>query len=338
MFRSVVMKSFERLVLSHLKDITDPLLDPLQFAYRANRSADDAINMGLHYILQHLDTAGTYARILFVDFSSAFNTIVPDILHTKLTQLTVPSSTCQWITNFLTDRKQQVRMGNITSSTRTVSTGAPQGCVLSPLLFSLYTNDCTSRDPSVKLLKFADDTTVIGLIRDGDESAYRREVERLVCWCSQNNLELNTLKTVEMTVDFRRTPHILLPITITNNTVTAVESFRFLGSTISRDLKWETNTVTIIKKAQQRLYFLRQLRKLNLPKELLTQFYSAIIQSVLCSSITVWFGSVTKQEKNRLQRTIRTAEKIIGANLPSIQDLQWCLKVCEPFRIFYISA
>ena len=172
---SVVMKTFERLVLSHLKDITGPLLDPLQFAYRANRSADDAVNMGLHHILQHLDSPGTYARILFVDFSSAFNTIIPDILHSKLSQLTVPASTCQWITNFLTDRRQQVRLGQITSSTRTISTGAPQGCVLSPLLFSLYTNDCTSSDPSVKLLKFADDTTVIGLIRDGDESAYRRD-------------------------------------------------------------------------------------------------------------------------------------------------------------------
>jgi len=77
------MKSFERLALSHLKDFIDPLLDPLPFAYRANRSADDAVNMGLHYILQHLDTAGTHARILFVDFNSAFNTIVPDILHTR---------------------------------------------------------------------------------------------------------------------------------------------------------------------------------------------------------------------------------------------------------------
>ncbi len=51
---SVVMKSFEKLVLAHLKDITGPLLDPLQFAYRANRSVDDADNMGLHYVLQHV--------------------------------------------------------------------------------------------------------------------------------------------------------------------------------------------------------------------------------------------------------------------------------------------
>ncbi len=141
---SVVMKTFERLVLAYLKDITGPLLDPLQFAYRANRSVDDAVNMGLHYTLQYLDKPGTYARILFVDFSSAFNTIVPDTLLNKLTQLSVPTSICQWITSFLTDRQQLVRLGKLTSNTRTISTGAPQGCILSQLLFSLYTNDCTS--------------------------------------------------------------------------------------------------------------------------------------------------------------------------------------------------
>ncbi len=74
-------------------------------------------------------------------------------------------------------------------------------------------------------------------------------------------------------------------------------------------------------KAQQRLYFLRQLRKFNLLQELLIQFYSAIIESVLCSSITVWFGSATKTDIRRLQRTVRTAERIIGAPLPSLQEL-----------------
>ncbi len=166
--------------------------------------------MGLHFILQHLDRPGTYVRILFVNFSSAFNTIIPDTLQNELTQLSVPTSVCQWITSFLTDRQQLVRLGKFSSSTRTISTGAPQGYVLSPLLFSLYTNDCTSKDPSVKLLKFADDTTLIGLIQDGDESAYRQEVKELAVWCSLNNLELNTLKTVEMIMDFRRTPPPLL--------------------------------------------------------------------------------------------------------------------------------
>ncbi|KAK3551088.1 hypothetical protein QTP70_012181 [Hemibagrus guttatus] len=315
------MKSFERLVLAYLKNITGPLLDPLQFAYRANRSVDDAVNMGLHFILQHLDKSGTYVRLLFVDFSSAFNTIIPTLLQTKLTQLSVPSSICQWITSFLTDRYQLVKLGKFTSNSRTTSTGAPQGCVLSPLLFSLYTNDCTSTDPSVKLLKFADDTTVIGLIQDGDESAYRQEIEQLAAWCSRNNLELNTLKTVEMIVDFRRNTPALPPLTIMNSTVPTVESFRFLGTTISQDLKWDTHIDAIIKKAQQRLYFLRQLRKFNLPQELLIHFYSAVMESVLCTSITVWFGSATKSDMRRLQRTVRTDERIIGAPLPTLQEL-----------------
>ncbi|KAK3534853.1 hypothetical protein QTP86_028549, partial [Hemibagrus guttatus] len=116
---SVVMKSFERLVLAYLKNITGLLLDLLQFAYQANRSVDDAVKTA-----KYLDKSGTYIRLLFVDFSSAFNTIIPTLLQTKLTQLSVPSSICQWITSFLIDRHQLVKL---MSYSRTTSTGAPQG-------------------------------------------------------------------------------------------------------------------------------------------------------------------------------------------------------------------
>ncbi|KAK9526064.1 hypothetical protein VZT92_016718 [Zoarces viviparus] len=180
---------------------------------------------------------------------------------------------------------------------------------------------CTSSHQSVKLLKFVDDTTLIGLISGGDESAYLWETDHLVTWCRLNNLELNALKTVEMVVDFRKNvaPH--APINVCDSPVKVVESFRFLGSIITQDLKWELNISSITKKAQQTMYFLRQLKKFNLPKTMLVQFYRAIIESILCSSITVWYAAATAKDKGRLQRIIRSAEKVIGCSLPSLQDL-----------------
>ncbi len=74
----------------------------------------------------------------------------------------------------------------------------------------------------------------------------------------------------------------------------------------------------MVQKAQLRLYFLRQLRKFNLPQELLKQLYSAIVESVLCTSITVWFSSASKSDLRRLRRVVQTA---IGATLPSLQEL-----------------
>ncbi len=97
--------------------------------------------------------------------------------------------------------------------------------------------------------------------------------------------------------------------------------WRFLGITISRHQKWDIHIDSIVKKAQQRLYFLHQLRKFNLPQELLIQFYSAIIESILCTSITVWFSSATKSDLRKLRRVIRTAERIIDKTLPTLQEL-----------------
>ncbi|KAJ8369754.1 hypothetical protein SKAU_G00097820 [Synaphobranchus kaupii] len=122
---------------------------------------------------------GGYARLLFVDFSSAFNTILPDRLVPKLLDLGLSHSTCLWIKDFLSDRPQKVRIGPHTSTTLSLSTGSPQGCVLSPLLYSLYTHHFSAAHPSNSIIKFADDTTVVGCISRGDETAYRDEVEQL---------------------------------------------------------------------------------------------------------------------------------------------------------------
>ena len=110
---SVVVKTLERLVLQFLKSIIDPLLDQFQFAYRNNKSVDDAVALGLFYVLQHLDSPNTYVRILFVGFSYVFNTIIPSKLVDKIQGLGVPQSTCLWILDFLLNRPQVIKIGDM---------------------------------------------------------------------------------------------------------------------------------------------------------------------------------------------------------------------------------
>ncbi len=167
--------------------------------------------------------------MLFVHYSSAFNTIVPATLVAKLQTPGLNRSLCSWILDFLTGRSQVVRMGNNTSSPLILNTGAPQGCILSPLLYSLYTHDCTATHSSNVIVTFADDTTVISLNTNNDETAYREEVSTLTKWCQENHLSLNIDKTKELVVDYRRQSREHTPITIDKTPVEQVNSFKFLG-------------------------------------------------------------------------------------------------------------
>jgi hypothetical protein len=162
------MKCFEGLVMAHINSIIQETLDPLQFAYRPNRSTVDAISIALHTALSHLNKRNTYLRMLFIDYCSTFNTIVPPKLITKLKTLGLNISLCNWTLDFLTGRPQVVRVVSNTSATLILNTGAPKGCVLCPLLYSLFTHDCMARYDSNTLIKFADDASVVGLIIDSD--------------------------------------------------------------------------------------------------------------------------------------------------------------------------
>ena len=117
-------------------------------SYSHTAPIDDAIAITLHTALSHLDKRNTYVRMLFVDYSSAFNTIVPSKLITKLRTLGLNTSLCNWILDFLMGRPQVVRVGNNTSATMILNTGDPQGCMFSPLLYSLFTHDSVAKHDS----------------------------------------------------------------------------------------------------------------------------------------------------------------------------------------------
>jgi hypothetical protein len=107
---------------------------------------------------------------------------------------------------------------------------------------------------SNSMIKFADDTTVVGLITNNDEAASREEVKALRERCQENNLILNVNKTKEMIMDFRKQQREHPPIHIDGTVVESVVSFKFLGVYITDKLNWSTHTDSVVKKAQQRYY------------------------------------------------------------------------------------
>ena len=156
---------------------------------------------------------------------------------------------CSWLLDFLLERQQVVKLGINLSEPLVLNTRAPQGCVLSPQLYSFFTYDCTADDESSIIVKFADDTTLGGFIVNDDEAGYRQQVQKLVDRCESNNLMLNVQKTKEMIIDFKKIPSSIEPLIINNEEVEIVNVFKFLGCLISNDLKWTNHIDDIMKKS-----------------------------------------------------------------------------------------
>lgn len=124
-------------MIHFLKTEVSCFLDPFQFAYKSNRSTDDAILAMTHSVNRHLEESSSYARLLFVDFSSAFNSLQPHLLIKRLNDFRVHPLIIKWFYSFfLTNRRQQVSVNGSLSESKTLNTGATQRCVSSPLLFT----------------------------------------------------------------------------------------------------------------------------------------------------------------------------------------------------------
>ena len=316
----IVMKCLVRKIKFLLLKDTDQQFDNLQFAYRPKLGTEDAIITLLHGVYEHLDKPKTHARLLFVDFSSAFNTIQVYLLLNKLKSLNVNSNVIKWVDSFMLNRTQYVTVNGFQSPVLRTSTGAPQGCVTSPILFILYTNDFVCNYPDCLMIKFADDTVLTGLISDSDEN-YQKAVAHLVTWCKENYLYLNTSKTKEMIIDFRKDQPDITPLKINSESIERVDNYKYLGTFIDCRLSWNHNTKHLYKKGQQRLFFLRKLNQFHVDKTIMTLFYRTFIQSILCFSFICWFDSLSEQCRDKLNNIVETAGKIIGCTPERLETL-----------------
>ncbi len=104
---SVLCNTMERILAKYLMSSAGSSTDPLQFAYRRNRGTDDAVLTMMNFVTCHLQNSNSYARILFLDFTSAFNTMRVDILLERLISLGVNRCLVLWIKDFLLSRTQE---------------------------------------------------------------------------------------------------------------------------------------------------------------------------------------------------------------------------------------
>lgn len=163
-----------------------------------------------------------------------------------------------WINSYLTGRPQYVRLGSSSSETIVTNVGAPQGTVLSPFLFTMYTADFTYKSELCHIQKYSDDTAVVACVKGGNEVEYRELLAAFTAWSRRNGLILNISKTKEMIVDFRQQKFPHRPVEIGGQIIETVQSYKYLGMHLSHKLDWSVHTDAAYKKRTKQTLFLKE--------------------------------------------------------------------------------
>lgn len=172
--------------------------DPTQFGFCAGGSTQAALLRVMDDIRRGIDSRKFTILVLF-DFSKAFDTVDHCTLIRKLAALKFSWPALQWFWSYLTGRRQAVRIRQGISGWRSVASGVPQGSVLGPLLFNLYTADVVRAIQSCNMVRYADDLQLYFhcdpySISDGI-ARFNADINGLCSWASENMLRLNPGKT-----------------------------------------------------------------------------------------------------------------------------------------------
>ena len=158
---SIPSKLMESCIASNITNhmVTQHLLVDRQWAYRKGKSTEQPL---IHLTGRWREAVERklFVGILFVDFTKAFNTVSHNILLQKLNDLGIRGDIWLWWRNYLTERRQFVRINGSDSDTHIIAHWVLQGLVLGPTLLSLFTNDLPKSLRSAETCLYADDTTI----------------------------------------------------------------------------------------------------------------------------------------------------------------------------------
>lgn len=224
-------------------------IDENQFGSLKGLSTTDALIEMVHDWYKATDKLGVFIRVFLIDYSKAFDLIDHNIVLEKLCSLNVPHILVQWVESFLTYRRQQVKIGDITSEWEYTNAGVPQGTKLGPLLYLVMINDLVLPCPN---FKYVDYTTEYEICTDTSSNLLQSCANTTYEWSTLNNMKINTAKTKELIISLSKKELDIPPLLINGKAIKRATSAKLLGLEISDDLTWDTLTLPLSTKKHQR--------------------------------------------------------------------------------------
>ena len=281
-------------------------IDVKQFGALKGKSTTHELVDLLHHWHEALDKHAS-VRALFVDYAKAFDHIDHIIVIQKLNDLKVSQVLVQWISSFLTDRQQRVKISDVYSNWMTLRGGMPEGSFLGPLIFLIMINDLTAQG---LLYKFLDDVTLSETVVQGTRSCFNSSIEKIIVWSKLNHMNINWNKTKEMILGSVK-DLIAQPLRVEDHDIQRVDSFKLLGLIIDSNLRWSKHVEFICSKASQRLHYLKILKRSGLSIDDLLYFYCTVIRTILEYACPAWHTNLTLEDTSCLEDVQKRALSII---------------------------
>uniref|UniRef100_A0A3Q3IAB9 Reverse transcriptase domain-containing protein n=1 Tax=Monopterus albus TaxID=43700 RepID=A0A3Q3IAB9_MONAL len=254
-----------------------------------------------------------YTIGIFIDLKKAFDTINHELLMCKLEKYGIRGVALNWISSYLTQRCQFVKLGEHQSSDLDIVCGVPQGSVFGPKLFMLYINDMCKVSALVKMVLFADDTTIWASGDNLQQLSGRvsQELEKIKKWCDSNMLSMNMDKTKFKVFGNRRLDN-ELQLKIGGANIERVYEIKFLGVIVDDRFTWKSHIRYIQHKIAKNISILARVKHI-LDIKALRILYSSLILPYLEYGVENW-GNTYKSSLQPLyilqKRAIRSVHKM----------------------------